>query len=214
MQLFWWVSYKPSEKYWAITPKGKHKLSKTTSSTFQKRLFELCWAFFFGCKWKNCFEKFLRSHYLGTVRVFHSNTESRFGCASSRRLRLVLWLFTSCVWDVLWYRILIKTALFLEQNRNFPKRRWVRSKNVFLSSGGLVSLVVTKKSVLRTSSDLCTCNNTSFCSNAESRFGCARLRRLRLVFWLFTSCVWDVVGYRILRKTAFDFFGNVVFVVL
>ena len=121
VQLFWWSSYKPSEKFWAISPKGNHKLSKTTSSTFQI---------------------------------------------------------------------------------------------VFLSSAGLFSSVVTKKSVSRTSSDLCTCNNTSFWSNAESRFGCARLRRLRLVFWLFTSCVWDVVGYRILRKTAFDFFVNVVFVVL
>ena len=45
-----------------------------------------------------------------------------------------------------------------------------------------------------------------FCSNAESRFGCASFRTLRLVLWLFTSCVWDVLRYRILIKTAFDFF--------
>ena len=110
VQLFWWFSYKPSENIWAISPKGKHKISRTTLSTFQNCLFELCSAFFVGCKWKNCFENFLRSLYLGKIRVFHSNTESRFGCASSRRLRLVLWRFPSCVWDVLWYRILIKTA--------------------------------------------------------------------------------------------------------
>ena len=54
-----------------------------------------------------------------------------------------------------------------------------------------------------------------FCSNAESRFGCAIFRTLRSVLWLFTSGVWDVSRYRILReKIAFDFFGNVVFVVL
>ena len=47
---------------------------------------------------------------LGTIRVFCSNAESRFSCARDWRLRLLLWLFTSCVWDVLWYRILIKTA--------------------------------------------------------------------------------------------------------
>ena len=33
---------------------------------------------------------------------------------------------------------------FLRKNRNFPKRRSVRSKNVFLSSAGLVSSFVTK----------------------------------------------------------------------
>ena len=38
-----------SEKNWAISPKRKHKLSEMTLSTFQKCLFELCFAFFFGC---------------------------------------------------------------------------------------------------------------------------------------------------------------------
>ena len=52
------------------------------------------------------------------------------------------------------------------------------------------------------------------CSNAESRFGCAIFpRTLRSVLWLLTSCVWDVLRYRILKKTAFDFFRNVVSVV-
>ena len=46
----------------------------------------------------------------GKIRVFCSNAESRFVCAIFWTLRSVLWLFTSCVWDVLWYRKLIKTA--------------------------------------------------------------------------------------------------------
>ena len=47
---------------------------------------------------------------LGTIRVFCSIAGSRFGCAIfPRTLRSVLWLFTYCVWDVLRYRILIKT---------------------------------------------------------------------------------------------------------
>ena len=82
------VAYAPNLSFWAL----------------------LCSAVLSGCNWKKCFEKFLRSLYLGTIRFFHSNAESRFNCATSRRLRLVLWLNTSCVWDVLWYRILIKTA--------------------------------------------------------------------------------------------------------
>ena len=65
-----------------------------------------------------------------TISVFWSNAESRFGCAiCPRTLRSVLWLFTSCVWDVVGYRLVKKKQfLFLEQNRNFPKRRWVNSK--------------------------------------------------------------------------------------
>ena len=124
-----------------------------------------------------------------TVRVFCSNAESRFGCAKFRTPCSVLCLFTSCVWDVLWYRILIK-KLFLEQNRNFPKRRWVRSINVFLSSAGLVSLVVTKKNVLRTSWGLSIWNNTCFLFKcrvtfrlrqfAKVRFGTLALHILRL----------------------------------
>ena len=123
-----------------------------------------------------------------------------FACAGFRRLRLVLWLFPSCVWDVLWYRILVKKGLFLEQNRHFPKRRWVRSRNGFLSSGGLVASVVNKKMFWELPQISLFGTIRVFCSNAESRFGCARLRRLRSVFWLFTSSVWDVLRSRKLRK--------------
>ena len=80
VQLFWWFSYKPPEKYWATSPKGKHKLSKTTLSTFQKCLFELCSAFFFGCNWKKCFENFLRSLYLEKY-VFFVQMQSQVSAA-------------------------------------------------------------------------------------------------------------------------------------
>ena len=53
---------------------------------------------------------FFEVSLLGTIRVFCSNAESSFGCASFRRLGAVLWLVTSCVWDILCYRILMKTA--------------------------------------------------------------------------------------------------------
>ena len=49
VQLFWWFSHKPSEKYWALSPEVKHKISKKTLSTFQNCLFERCSDFFFGC---------------------------------------------------------------------------------------------------------------------------------------------------------------------
>ena len=74
-----------------------------------------------------------------------------------------------------------------KQNTKIPKKRWVRSKKLFRELPQ-ISLLGTIR---------------VFCSNAESSFGCARLRRLRLVLWLFTSCVWDVLCYRILIKTAF-----------
>ena len=96
-----------------------------------------------------------------------------------------------------------------KENTKFPKWRWVRSKIICLRSALLFSLVVTKNYVLRNSWGLSTWNNTCFLfSNAESRFGWASFRRLGLVLWLFTSCVWDVLWYRILRKTALFSWGK------
>ena len=106
----WWFSYKPSENSWAISPKRKHKLSKTTLSTFQNCLFELCSDFVFSCNYKNYFENFLRSPYLQQY-VFFVRMQSHVSAAPA--LEGYVWylgLLTSCVWDVLWYRKLIKTA--------------------------------------------------------------------------------------------------------
>ena len=83
-----------------------------------------------------------------------------------------------------------------------------------LSCVWLVSLIVNEKGVVSSSREECSWINTYFRSTAVLGFACASFRRLRMVLSLFTSCVWDVLRYRILRKTAFDFFGNVVFVVL
>ena len=134
-----------------------------------------------------------------------------FACASCRRLCLLLWLFTSCVWDVLWYRILIKKQLLIfsetwsssfwivcncydvfrtnlpknngqshrKENIKFPKWRWVRSKNVCLSSALLFSLVVTKKYVLRTSWGLSTWNNTCFLFKCRVTFRLGQLSKAR-----------------------------------
>ena len=49
-----------------------------------------------------------------------------------------------------------------KENTNFPKWRWVRSKNVCWNSALLFSLAVTTKIVLRPSWDLSTWNNTCF----------------------------------------------------
>ena len=107
-----------------------------------------------------------------------------------------------------------KQLLFLEQNRNFPKGRWVRSKNVFLSSAWRDSLVVNKKLCWELAEISLHEKLRVFWSNAESRFGCAIFRTLHSVLWLFTTCVWDVLRYRTLTKKQLWFFGNVVFVVL
>ena len=59
-----------------------------------------------------------------TIRVVCSNSESRFGCAiCPRTLRSVLWLFTACVWDVLGYRILLKTAFVSWAKRKLSKTK-------------------------------------------------------------------------------------------
>ena len=99
---------------------AKQKLSKTSLITFQNRLFELWWACCIGCNWKSCFENFIRSLY-SEQYVFFVQMQSRFGCASFRRLGSVLWLFTSCVWDGLWYGILIKTALVSWEKQKLSK---------------------------------------------------------------------------------------------
>ena len=79
-------------------------------------------------------------------------------------------------------------------------------KKVFLSSGGLDYLVVYKKAVLRTFTDLSIWNKTRF------------LFKCRVMFWLryflnatfdtlaLSSCVWDVLQYRIIKEKQLWFF--------
>ena len=66
-----------------------------------------------------------------------------------------------------------------KENTNFPKRRWVRSKNVCLSSALLFSLVVTTKIVLRTPSDLFTWNNTCFLFKCRVTFRLRQFSKVR-----------------------------------
>ena len=104
-----------------------------------------------------------------------------------------------------------KQLLFLKENRNIPKWRLVRSKNVFLSSAGLVPLVVSKKSFSRTSSDLSTWNNTCFLFKCRVMFGLRWLTKAAfdIGFW---AVFWDI-QYHLLKNSS-SFFWNVVFVVL
>ena len=147
---------------------------------------------------------FFRTYEAWIITYFCSTAVSGFACKCYRKLRFVLWLFTSCVWDVMRYWILLITTAFdfletwsssfwnvcnrfddfrtnlpkkiglfhRKENTNFPKWRWVRSKNVFLSSALLFSSVVAKKVVFKTSWDLSTWNNTCF------------LFKCRVTFWL------------------------------
>ena len=148
---------------------------------------------------------------LGTIRVFCSIAESPFGCGIFWTLCSVLWLFTSCVWDVLRYRILRKKQLLIfsetwsssfwivcncfddfrtnrpksngrshrNENTNFAKWRWVRSKNVCLSSALLFSLVLTKNYVLRTSWGLSTWNNTCCLFKCRVKFRLGQFSKAR-----------------------------------
>ena len=170
--------------------------------------------FFFGCNWRKLFWELPQISLRGTIRVFCSNAESRFGRASFRRLRLVLLVFTSCVWDACDIEYLWKKLLFLEENRNFqndveyvPKLPFWGLLCFFFGCNWRKLFWELPQISLRGTIRV-------FCSNAESRFGRASFRRLRSVLWLFTSCVWDVLRFRLLKKTAFDFFRNVVSVVL
>ena len=110
VQLFWWFWHKPSEKYWAISPKAKHKISKRRWVRSKNVFLSAALLFSLVVTKENCFENFLRSLYVEQYVFFCSNAKSRFSRTSFRTLCSVLWLFTSCVWDVLRYRILIKTA--------------------------------------------------------------------------------------------------------
>ena len=114
-----------------------------------------------------------------------------------------------------------------KENINFPKRRWIRSKNVCLSSALLFSLVLTKNYVLRTSWGLSTWNNTCFLFKcrvtfrlgqfSKARFGSLALYILRLrclavpntyknSFWFFSE-TWSSL-FRIVCNCFDDFRTN------
>ena len=187
VQVFWWISHKPSEKYWAILPKAKHKNSKKTLSTFQNCLFEGCSAFSLVVTEENCFENFLRSLYVeqyvffvqmqsrvsaalvfeGYVRYFGSShlafemscdteyLKNGFWFFRKRGLRcFVLYAICNCFDDFRTNRPKNNGRSNRKENTNFPKRRWVRSKNVCLSSALLFPSAITTKIVSRPSWDL------------------------------------------------------------
>ena len=172
MQLFWWFSYKPSEKHWAISPKGKHKLSKTTFSMLQKCLFELNFAFYSGGNYKNCFETFLRT-LLGTIRVFFFKCRvtfqlRQFSKATFGTLALYI-LRLRCLGTSNTYK---NRSCFLSKKETFQKDFEYVPK-MSLSSARMDFLVVNKRAALRTCWDLSTWNNT-----------CCFFFKGRVPFWL------------------------------
>ena len=143
---------------------------------------------------------------LGTIRVFCSNAESRFGCASSRRLRLVLWLFTSCVWVVLGYRIHIKTAFVSWAKQKLSKTTSSTFQKCLFELCSAWFFGCKKTAVLTTCWDLSPWNNTCllfkwrvpfrlrYFSNATFRTLALHIPRLRCLaipntyknsFWFF-----------------------------
>ena len=182
VQLFWWF-YKPSDKYWAISPKGKHKLSKTTLSTFRKCLFELWWACCFGCNWKTasgtssdlctwnntCFlfkrrvtfelrwlskAAFDDGFYVVYLRLTVQSTN--FKKNSSSFFGNVVFVVLDCVpffWMFL-YNFLKNVGQCHQNQLTFLlKWHWGRPKVFTLSCAWLISLVVNKKCVVRRSRD-------------------------------------------------------------
>ena len=170
-----------------------------TLSTFQKCLFELCFAFFFGCNknmfwglstWNNtCF--LFKCRVTFWLRYFSNAT---FGTLALYILRLRCLVISNTYKNS--FSFLSKSETFQNDVEYVPK----------MSVWALLSLFLwwsLKKLFWELPQISLLGNIRVFCSNAESRFGSARLRRLRLVLWLCTSCVWDALWYRKLIKTAF-----------
>ena len=93
--------------------------------------------------------------------------------------------------------------MFLEQNINFPKRHWVRSRNVFLSSARLDFLVVNKRSCFENFLRSLYLKQYVFFVQMQSRSGCAGCRKLRLIMG-FKSCIWDI-QYQLFKRRFFIF---------
>ena len=93
-----------------------------------------------------------------------------------------------------------------KQNTKFPKRRWVRSKNIFLSNALLFSLVVTNENCFENFLRSLYLEQYVFFVRMQSHVSAGLVFDGYVwYFWSFLSRVWDVLGYRILKKTAFNF---------
>ena len=85
-----------------------------------------------------------------------------FACASFRRLRLVVWLFTSCVWDALWYRKLLKLAFVSWAKQKLSKTTLSTLQKCLFELWWACCFGCNWKTASGTSSDLSTWNNTCF----------------------------------------------------
>ena len=209
--MFWWFSYKPSEQNWAISPKRKHQLSKMTLSTFQKSLFELCFAFSLVVTKKyvlrtswglstwnyTCF--LFKCRVTFPLRQFSKAT---FGTFDFYILRL------RCLGISNTYRNSFCFLRKTETSQNDVEYVPEKSSWALLSSALLDSLVVNKKMFWELAEISLLETIRVFRSNEASRFGCAIFRTLRSVLWLFTSCVWDVLWYRIFKKNSSFFLSK------
>ena len=107
------------------------------------------------------------------------NCRVTFRLRHVRKLGFLLWLFTSCVWDVLWYRILIKTTFVSWAKQKRSKTTLSTFQKCPFELCFAFFLVVTKKSVLRTSSDLSTWNNTCFLFKCRVTFRLRHFSKVR-----------------------------------
>ena len=110
-----WIAYILYEGFctipWKISaeqssPKPNYIPFKITLRAVQNTCFELCSACFSLVRISRD-QSSWKSTYLCSTAV------SGLACDSYRKLRFILWLFTSCVWDNLRYWISIKTAFDL-----------------------------------------------------------------------------------------------------
>ena len=123
------------------------------------------------------FERFVR--YFGFLQpAFEMSCDTEYLTKKTAFVFLETWSSSFCIvcncFDDFRPNLPKNTGRFhRKKNTNFPRRRWVRSKTVCLSSALLSSLAVTTTIVLRTSWDLSAWNNTCFL------FKCRVMFRLR-----------------------------------
>ena len=173
VQLFWWFSHKPSEKYWPISPKAKHKNSKKTLSTFQKNVSRT-------------------SSDLST----RNNTCFLFECRVKFRLRQTSKAtFGTLALYILQLRCLVlsntykNSFCFLSKTETFQNDVEYVPEMSFWALLGLILWLWLKKAVVRICWDLSTWNNTCF------------LFKCSVTFWLryFSNATFGTSALYILR---------------